>query len=142
VIPTFQPKDSRIFIDRVAMQKLTPRQKAFAEYYAASGNAVDSARKAGYRHPCPQGTQNLSIPKIAAYVAELTAPGQDSRIADAKARQEFWTSVMLDPEAAMRDRLKASELLGRCQGDFIERLKISGDAEAPLSITVQFVDPE
>lgn len=121
---------------------LTERQKRFCEYYAASGNAVDAARRAGYRHPCPQGTQNLSKPKIAAYVAELTTPARSARIATAVDRQEFWTGVMNDPEAAMRDRLKASELLGKCQADFIERLKVTGDAGAPLNISVTFVEPE
>ncbi|RQN13726.1 terminase small subunit, partial [Clostridium perfringens] len=29
--------------------KLTPKQKAFAEYYIETGNATEAARKAGYK---------------------------------------------------------------------------------------------
>lgn len=120
---------------------LTERQKRFCEYYAANPNATQAARLAGYKKPHPQGEQNLRKPAIAAYVASLTTPARSARIATAVDRQEFWTGVMNDPEAAMRDRLKASELLGRCQADFIERLKLSGDAEGPLNISVTFVEP-
>lgn len=44
-----------------------------------------------------------------------------ARIATSRERQEFWTAVMRgDPgyEAEMKDRIKASELLGKTQGDF------------------------
>jgi phage terminase small subunit len=34
--------------------KLTPKQKAFAEFYAASGNATDAAIKAGYSEKTAQ----------------------------------------------------------------------------------------
>lgn len=125
-------------------RELTPRQQAFCEYYAASGNATEAARLAGYRKPHPQGAENLQKPTIAAYIAQLTAAQDEARVATVKERQEWWTAVMRGEhrEFEPKDRLKASELLGRCQGDFIERLKLSNDADAPLSINVTFVDPE
>ena len=30
-------------------KKLTPKQKAFADYYIETGNATEAARKAGYK---------------------------------------------------------------------------------------------
>ncbi|MDD2768828.1 MAG: terminase small subunit [Methylococcus sp.] len=126
------------------MAELNARQKAFAEAYSQCGCAAQAARAAGYsrRTADRQGHVLLKNTEVARYLTDLSTAGQSARIADAQARQEFWTGVMLDPTAKMLDRLKASELLGRCQGDFIERLKLTGNADAPLAINVKFVGPE
>jgi hypothetical protein len=57
----------------------------------------------------------------------LTHADRDGVVAE---RQQFWTAVLRGEESAeMKDRLKASELLGKCQGDFIERVESSGIQE-------------
>jgi hypothetical protein len=44
-------------------------------------------------------------------------------IATREERQSFWTAMMRGEEPGEpKDRLKASELLGRSQGDFIDRV--------------------
>jgi phage terminase small subunit len=107
---------------------LTPKQKAFAEHYAASGNATEAARLAGYKQPHVQGAQTLENLRVIEYIESLTKPAKNRRIATAEERQEWWTKVMLghDPDADFKDRLKASELLGKSQADFVERKEISG----------------
>lgn len=40
------------------------------------------------------------------------------------------------------DKMKALELLGRHLGMWNDKVKVSGDADAPLNISVTFVDPE
>lgn len=40
-------------------------------------------------------------------------------------RQNFWTEIALDPKMPINARLKATELLGRSEGDFIENVKIT-----------------
>lgn len=47
-------------------------------------------------------------------------------VADKKARQLFWTALMTDEEIKTSDRLKASELLARSEGDFLERIQPDG----------------
>jgi hypothetical protein len=49
---------------------------------------------------------------------------------------------MRDKDQQMRDRLKAAELLGKSEADFVERQEITGRDGAPLvdAITVKFVD--
>ncbi len=44
-------------------------------------------------------------------------------LADRRDRQRFWTELMQDDEGEMKDRLKASELLGKSEGDFLVRLE-------------------
>lgn len=100
--------------------KLTPKQKAFADYYIATGNASEAARKAGYslKTAPAQGYENLNKPQIKAYILERMKPIEDKRVADANEVIEFYTSVMRGEiqdqfgiEASLTDRLKAGENL-------------------------------
>lgn len=125
---------------------MTPKQQAFVEHYAACGNATEAARRAGYKKPHPQGAENLLKPTIRAALATLVQEKSQARIATLEERQQFWTSVLRGDEgyaAEMRDRLKASELLSRCRGDFLERREMTGANGAPLQapdVQVIFVD--
>jgi phage terminase small subunit len=114
---------------------LTERQRRFVREYAKCGNATAAARAAGYKCPDPQGRENLRKPTIAAALAELMAGREASDIATIEERQRFWSAVLRGEEtqADMRDRLKASELLGKAQGDFTERHEHSGSVELLLT---------
>lgn len=63
---------------------------------------------------------------------------QTKLIATRHERQQFWTNVLQDKlpgvEVALRDRLKASELLARSEGDFIERRKLEFDKDSLRAI--------
>lgn len=48
------------------------------------------------------------------------------RIATRAERQAFWTQVMCAEKERTADRLKAAELLGRSEADFVERLQHEG----------------
>jgi phage terminase small subunit len=115
-------------------RKLNPRQRAFAEHYAASGNATEAARLAGYAEPNKQGPRLLVNVGVTEYVKSLTVSSQKKRIATAEERQEWWTKVMLgeEVEADFKDRLKASELLGRSHADFVDRQEVSGKNGGPV----------
>lgn len=126
---------------------LSPKQKAFVENYAACGNATEAARKAGYRKPRSVGSENLTKPDIKAALTALTEKVASERIATAIERQEFWTAIMRGEISGdiemLKIRLKASELLGKAQGDFIERKEVTGADGAPLhmpDLYVTFVD--
>lgn len=125
---------------------MTPKQQAFVEHYAACGNATEAARSAGYKKPRSVGSENLTKPDIQSALAAMTEKVISARIATAQERQEFWTAVMRADkgyEAEMKDRLKASELLGKVQQDFIDRKELTGKDGAPLTapdINLVFVD--
>lgn len=104
---------------------LTEKQRRFCEVYAENGgNALAAARAAGYKKPDPQGAENLGKPRIVAALEALREATTSKAIATREERQTFWTSILRGemPDAEMKDRLKASELLGRSQADFIERV--------------------
>lgn len=116
---------------------MTPKQQAFVEHYAACGNATEAARLAGYKKPNPQGAENLAKPSIQAALAVLTEKVAGKRIATAQERQEFWTAVMRADEgyeAEMKDRLKASEYLGKAHQDFIEKVEVTHNAPPNIQI--------
>lgn len=119
---------------------MTPKQKAFAEFYAQSGNGTDAARKAGYAQPQVECSRLLEIDSVVEYLATLTQDATDNRIATAVERQIFLTEVIrgtIQDEAKLSERLKACELLGRMQGDFIERVQHSGQlVQMPVVIEV------
>ena len=72
------------------MNELTPKQKAFADYYIETGNATESAKRAGYKHPNVQGAQNLEKLSISAYIAERTKPTEEKRIATGR---QLWKTT-------------------------------------------------
>lgn len=99
---------------------MTPKQKAFAEYYLESGNASEAARKAGYSKKTAYsiGTENLQKPEISRYIKERMAAQDAARVASADEVLRFYTSVMRGEvsdqfglEAALAERLKAADAL-------------------------------
>lgn len=98
--------------------ELTPKQKAFADYYLETGNATEAARRAGYKQPHVQGSQNLEKLSISAYIAERQKQVEDNRIADISEVLQFFTSVMrgevkdqFDFDPSLSDRLSAGKEL-------------------------------
>jgi len=50
---------------------LNRQQKTFSNHYAATGDAVYSATKAGYRSPAPRASQNLALPSVQAEIIRV-----------------------------------------------------------------------
>lgn len=111
---------------------LTERERRFVECYMgeAAGNATQAARAAGYsaKTARKQGSRLLTKGNIRAAIAERSA--SDPAVWTREDRQRFWTAIASGGRgyqlASLRDRLKASELLGRSQADFVERVEHSG----------------
>ena len=113
--------------------ELTPKQKAFADYYIETGNASESARRAGYKCAEQQGKENLQKPTIIAYIAERTKPKEDNRIASGDEVMEFLTAVMrgevkdaFDLPPSLADRKDAAKELAKRTVD-IEARKANAD---------------
>ena len=106
------------------MAKLTARQQAFVEAYA--GNATAAALAAGYSKKSArvQGRRLITKDNVAKAIKEREAQRLAPTIATRQERQEFWTSVLRSEDEAMKDRLKAAELLGKSEGDFLERVEM------------------
>lgn len=77
-------------------RKLTPKQKLFADEYIKSGNAKDSAIKAGYSPKTAYsiGNENLKKPELKSYIDAKLAEIESHKIADAKEILEYFTAVL------------------------------------------------
>ena len=128
--------------------KLTPKQKAFAEYYIETGNATESARKAGYKGKNLNriASENLSKLDIKNYIAEKMKELEDQRIAKADEVLKYLTRVIrgeeteqvvvtenigdfmsearvVNKELSAKDKIKAAELLGKRYRLFVDKVE-------------------
>ena len=100
--------------------KLNARQKKFAEYYAQSGNAAESAVKAGYsaKYANTNASKLLQNTTIANYIKELSEKLKDERIMTAKDRQVILSDIARDDENEPNDRIKAVDTLNKMTGEY------------------------
>ncbi|MFR7934719.1 MAG: terminase small subunit [Clostridium perfringens] len=137
--------------------KLTPKQKAFAEYYIETGNATEAARKAGYKGKNLNriASENLSKLDIKSYIDEKMKELESKRIAKAEEVLEYLTRVLrgeeteqvvvventgdfmsearlVDKELSAKDKIKAATLLGKRYRLFVDKV------EADVNQTVVF----
>ncbi|MBQ4419075.1 MAG: terminase small subunit [Synergistaceae bacterium] len=112
---------------------LSHRQQAFIENY--TGNATEAAKLAGYSEATAysSGQRLLKQPQIAEAIRAREQERQAPNIANREQRLAFWTAVMRDPDESTRDRLRASELLAKAQGDFL--IKIAEESETHIDLT-------
>ncbi len=117
---------------------LTPKQKAFADYYIELGNATEAAIKAGYNEKTARfiASENLTKPNIKNYIDERMKQIESDRIAKAEEVLAFLSAslrgevleevvstetdetggirpVIIKKQISIKDRIKAAELLGK-----------------------------
>ena len=109
------------------LPKLTEKQRKFVEYY--DGNATQAAVNAGYskKSATITGHENLRKPNIMAAIAARQSKRDSKHIMNREERQALWTSMAADESRDDQVRLRASELLGRSECDFVDRHKIESD---------------
>ena len=102
------------------------------------GNGTRTADIAGYKGNDNQLAQRahelVRNRKVIAVKEALQKQLRTENIANRRARQQFWTEVMMSTDGVnMSDRLRASELLGRSEADFTDNVNASNKT---LSINV------
>ena len=131
--------------------KLTPKQRAFADYYIETGNATEAARRAGYKKPNVQGSQNLEKLSIKSYIEERVKASDEKRIAKGEEVLEYLTKVMRGEEkdqfgldASLQDRTKAAELLGKRYRLFVDKVeqKVNVNSTTKLDSILQQLEED
>lgn len=125
-------------------EKLTEKQKRFAEAYKACGVASQAYREAGYtcktdRVAEAAACRLLRNVNVKQYLAELEADIRQEAIADMQEINRFWSETMRDKDIDIKDRLKASELRARVQGAFVDRVAVEATRE-PIRVVVDYGD--
>ena len=113
------------------MKNLNTRQKKFAEYYAQSGNASESARRAGYsaKYINSNVQKLLQNTAITEYIRQLSDKLKDKRIMSAKDRQVLLSDIAKDDRNEPNDRIRAVDTLNKMTGEYLNKVKISGVLE-------------
>ena len=126
---------------------LNEAQEKFAMLVGLEGRTYAEAAAIAYPQMQPKAqlknSWNLAnIPKVAARIEVLRKQKEEAetnarvkimervetkrvmaKIADAEEREAFWTELMRDGGERTRDRLAASELLGKRQRDFVQQVE-------------------
>lgn len=124
---------------------LTYKQAKFVEYYY--GNGTEAALKAGYASSSAsvEACLALKMPKVKQALYERDLREKSLTIADRKERQEFWTIIIRNECAPLLHRLRASELLGKSEGDFLEKNEDTfpnGTPHRPINIVFRTKDAD
>ena len=138
------------------------KQEKFCQLYAATGNATQSFKDAGYKWTSDAGVRTRASQMInkngdiIRRLAELAEESKTKAIADIQEMQSVLTAIIreeLDEEqlmsegqgdgysrivskrkkAALKDRLRAIELLGKMQGAFIDKVQVEGNVPVIIS---------
>lgn len=133
------------------MTKMTLKQQRFADEYIITGNATQSAVKAGYSSKYANTNANklLQNTTIKNYIDERLAKLESEKIATQEEVLQYLTSVMrgektepllvLDGEGTQKviqavpnvqSRTRAAELLGKRYGTFTDRVDINAQIES------------
>jgi len=106
--------------DSSTLSGLNHRQQLFVMGLVAGRSQAEAYRAAGYASSNPEvnASRLLRNAKVRLAVQEMAQEQRGELLADARERNAFWTSVMRDSNVPMKERLRASELLGKAGGDF------------------------
>lgn len=88
----------------------------------AAGNATAAAISAGYSKKTAYSQGQRLLKNVEIRTAIEKRQRADPDVATREERQRFWTQVMNDKDADIKDRLRASEILGKASGDFIDHV--------------------
>lgn len=109
-------------------EKITLKQQLWVDEYIKSDDYTTATIKAGYNSKYPKviGYENsIRLSKfIKARKEELNAQINNNNIMELEEIQEFWTKIIKDDYYKTENRLKASELLAKSKGGFIEKHEI------------------
>ena len=104
---------------------MTDKQAQFCAEYTKDFNATQAAIRAGYSEKTAYSIGQRLLKNVE--IQQAMNEHRDRGIADRETRQKFWSDTMQDDNEDMKNRLRASELLGKSECDFIERAEVKSD---------------
>ena len=110
--------------------KLTPKQERWIDEYIKCNDYTTASRNAGYSGN-DVGLKNIGYQNSLKFKdlinerrLELSKNIKKKTIASLEDIFEFWTETFNDDSNKQADRLKASELLAKAKGGFIEKVEV------------------
>ena len=147
------------------MEKLSIKQKRFADEYIISGNAEEAAIIAGYRKKYARGNAYKLVANsgIKSYIEERLKELDDKQIAKQEEVLKYLTSVVRGESRSVvvvvegegdgvssarlvnkppdeKEKLKAAELLGKRYRLFTDKVELDADVDMELNVKVDYGD--
>lgn len=108
---------------------MTRRQQKFIDSY--DGDIKKAAQKAGLSYSYARRLIRCKE-ILTAIKNRIDTELRPKNISTRQERQRFWSDVMNDSDVSMRNRLRASELMGKSEMDFPNKLEVAGADGGPL----------
>ena len=140
------------------MSKLNEKQKAFADYYVESLNATESYQRAyecSYNTARTNGARLLTNANIKKYIDDTMEAKDESRIASQDEILQILTDIArgiteeevvsftpmggelrTTKKPSIKDRMKASELLGKRYRLFVDKVEMEGSKGVSINIDI------
>lgn len=147
------------------MEKLSIKQKRFADEYIISGNAEEAAIIAGYSKKYARGNAYKLVANsgIKTYIEERLKELDDKQIAKQEEVLKYLTSVVRGESRSVvvvvegegdgvssarlvnkppdeKEKLKAAELLGKRYRLFTDKVELDADVDMELNVKVDYGD--
>jgi len=117
-------------------QDLSEKQRAFVKAYLgeADADATKAARMAGYNGTTAKsfqaiGNELLRKPWVVAEILRIRDERATVHALTRREREKLLTDIALNPMAKFSSRVRALEVLGKMNGDFVERRIVEGKVE-------------
>jgi phage terminase small subunit len=123
-------------------QKLTKKERIFADEYVKTTNGTQSAITAGYSKKTARSkaSQLLTKVNVRQYIDAIMSERSKDTIATADEVLEYLTRVVRGEEkdafgldVSVADKTKAAELLGKRHMLFTDKVKLSAEVEIDIS---------
>ena len=116
-------------------EKLNIRQRKFAQFYAQTGNIVQSAIQAGYSENYANARAHELLEKVGVkeLIQELTDKIKDESILTARDRQSILSELAKDEENEPADRIRAIDTLNKMTGEYLNKVELTGSLKAETS---------
>lgn len=116
-------------------EKLNIRQRKFAQFYAQTGNIVQSAIQAGYSENYANARAHELLEKVGVkeLIKELTDKIKDESILTARDRQSILSELAKDEENEPADRIRAIDTLNKMTGEYLNKVELTGSLKAETS---------
>lgn len=115
-------------------KQLNRREQTIINYLSNGGNMKRAMMDAGYSETYADRNSKYLMGIIGDDIKKTQDVIRNEKIKSVEQIQEFWTEVMdNDEDVEMKDRLKASEMLAKSQGGFIEKIEMNAKVENPLA---------
>lgn len=132
-------------------QKLTLKQQRFVDEYIISGNATQSAIKAGYSKKYANTNANklLQNTTIKSAIDKRNAEIQSEKTMDMKEVMERLTAIgrgetseqqlsnkgeVVEVETKTSDRIRAMELIGKRYGAWLDKKEVNGNLDIDIGM--------